>query len=492
MNPAKRQARLDEARQAFNAGDAESAERIAQSLLRLQRADTQALHILAAVASSRADDAAAVAHLQRCTTLDPRHADFHNDLARVHALAGRYGPALESLRRALALRPGQARALTDLADILERDGQYEPASAALAPLLEREALDDDVVLIQMRLLDHAGQTADAVALGRSRLPQPAGNPTVRRLLLQQLGRLQEKTGDVDAAFAAFAQAKQGESQRFDPAAHRREIDALIQMFSGPSLARLAQSSRAAGSDGRSQVPIFIACMPRSGSTLVEQVIHAHPQAHGAGEHAGLHRVAAGLPARLGVALPYPHCLSALDTTTADATATELLQALAALAPSAERVSTKHLLTYLHLGLVSLLFPGARVVHLRRDPLDNGLACYMTSLSTQVMPWATELRHIGLALREHDRLMAHWRQTLDLRLLDLQYEDLVADPEGQFRRLIDFCGLPWDERCLRFWEAERVVLTPSYDQVRRPVFNTAVGRWRRFAHHLAPLREALQA
>jgi hypothetical protein len=155
-----------------------------------------------------------------------------------------------------------------------------------------------------------------------------------------------------------------------------------------------------------------------------------------------------------------------------------------------RVTNKHLLNYLHLGMVAALFPGARVIHIRRDRLDNGLACFMTSLSPAVMPWATDLAHIGFAWRQYERLMAHWRATLDVPWLDVQYEDLVDDTEAQARRIIDFCGLPWDDRCLRFWEAERVVLTPSYNQVRQPIFRTAMGRWRQYEPFLGPLKEAL--
>jgi hypothetical protein len=300
-----------------------------------------------------------------------------------------------------------------------------------------------------------------------------------------LGRLCDSTGDHRAAFEAFAEAKRTESHRFNPADYARDIDALVRTFSADALARVPKTAH------RSEVPVFIACMPRSGSTLVEQMIHAHPQAWGAGEHPQLHQALVRLPTTLGVLTPYPHCASALTQDAVDRLAAQYLQTVAPPPPrTALRVTNKHLLNYLHLGMVAALFPGARVIHIRRDRLDNGLACFMTSLSPAVMPWATDLAHIGFAWRQYERLMAHWRATLDVPWLDVQYEDLVDDTEAQARRIIDFCGLPWDDRCLRFWEVERVVLTPSYNQVRQPIFRTAMGRWRQYEPFLGPLKEAL--
>ena len=487
MNPSKRRQKLEEARQAFQNGDIDGAERICQGLLRANKADVAALHTLGVLASARLDDSAAVVYLSRCTTLAPDHAPYHQDLGRLHALAGRHAPALACLQRALALQPKQLQALstlTDLADVLERSGQHDRAWRLLAPRVQQGQVDEDMAPVAMRLLDHAGQTAQAISLARGLLAQPPADLAPRRFLLQMLGRLLEKTGDTDAAFQAFSDAKKTEGQRFNPDAYAREIDALITCFSTAAMARLPRASQS------SATPVFIACMPRSGSTLVEQVLHAHPHAHGAGEIPLLHQAVVDMPAQLGVSLPYPHCVASLGQGDVDRMAADYLRRITALAPAATRISNKHLLNYLHLGLIALLFPGARVIHIRRQPLDNGLACFMSSLPPGTMLWADDLGHIGFAFKQYARLMAHWQQTLALPMLEVQYEDLVTDTETQIRRITDFCGLPWDERCLRFWEAERVVLTPSYNQVRQPIFRTAMDRWRRYEAHLQPLVQAL--
>lgn len=484
MNLAKRNEKLAESQRAAMSGDTANAERICEQLLLSNPADVQVLHTLAVIASARGDDAVARRHLQRCAAIEPRNAQWHGDLARVHALAGRYAEALSCLQRALALAPADRRLITDLADVLERGGRHAEAWERLRPLVDAGEVGEDMAPVAMRLLDHAGDTPRAIALARGVLQKASNNDRAQRFLLQQLGRLLEKSGDAAGAFEAFAQAQRTERHRFDPEAHVRQVDALITAFSPEALARLPRAA------ARSDTPVFLACMPRSGSTLVEQVIHAHPKAHGAGEHPGLQAVASRLQATLGARLPYPHCLGEVSQQIVDRLSAQVLGELSELAPRALRITNKHLLNYAHLGLVALLFPGARVIDLRRDPMDNGLACFMTSLSPEVMPWATDLRHIGLALREHDRLMSHWKRVLDLRWLDVRYEQLVEDGDAQIRRIIEFCGLPWDDRCLRFWETGRVVLTPSYNQVRRPIYRSAVGRWRRFEAFLGPLREAL--
>lgn len=153
---------------------------------------------------------------------------------------------------------------------------------------------------------------------------------------------------------------------------------------------------------------------------------------------------------------------------------------------------KHLDNDLHLGLISLMLPGAKVIWCRRDPMDNGLSIFMAAMHTDVYPWSTDLTHIGHAIRMHDRLMEHWRDTLDIELLEIRYEDLVENPGRWSRKLIEFVGLEWDERCTEFHKAKRDVATLSYAQVTQPIYTSAVRRHERYAEHLGDLRRALES
>ena len=197
-----------------------------------------------------------------------------------------------------------------------------------------------------------------------------------------------------------------------------------------------------------------------------------------------------LPASLASFQGYPDCLGDWTQAHADRLSAGYLQSLQRMAPGAQRVTNKHLDNWRQLGMVALLFPGARVVHCSRHPVDNGLSIFMAAMNSRVYPWSTDLADIGFAYRQYERLMRHWHETLDLEILDVQYEDLVADPEPWIRRIIEFTGLPWDDQCLRFHESTRDVMTLSYDQVRRPIYASAVKRYEKYRAHLGPLEQAL--
>lgn len=154
-----------------------------------------------------------------------------------------------------------------------------------------------------------------------------------------------------------------------------------------------------------------------------------------------------------------------------------------------RIVDKMPMNYPLLGLIATLFPRARIIHCHRSPLDTGLSCYSRDLASMPI-WTCDLRAIGHVYREYERLMTHWRRVLPIPMLELAYETVVDDLEGSARLLIEYCSLEWQSACLRFHRTDRQVKTASAEQVRQPIYNTSVGRWRRFERHLAPLREIL--
>jgi hypothetical protein len=234
--------------------------------------------------------------------------------------------------------------------------------------------------------------------------------------------------------------------------------------------------------------VFIVGMPRSGTSLVEQILAAHPAVFGAGELTAIGRISL-LRNRAG--LSYGGWLERLDGAALEGLAARYLRELRALAPGAERVTDKMPFNFLHLGLVELLFPRARVVHCVRNPLDTCLSCYCNGFA-DAYPFTRDLGALGAYYRGYAQLMQHWHATLRLPLHALSYEKLIAAPERVIRELVAFCGLPWDDACLRFHASARKVSTPSYHQVRKPLYASSVGRYKAYAEHLAPLREALGA
>jgi hypothetical protein len=296
-----------------------------------------------------------------------------------------------------------------------------------------------------------------------------------------LAALHDEAGDRDRAFARAGEANRLKRAVFDPDGYGALIDRLVAAFDRSAMTRYP---RAAHHDER---PVFVVGMPRSGTSLVEQILASHPAVHGAGELTEIGLLALST-AREGRA--YPESVAGLDRRALTAIADAYRGRLDELAPGAARVVDKMWQNVEYLGFIALLFPAARIIYCRRDPADVGLSCYFQHFFGQGVPFAYDLAHIGRYCREQARAMAHWREVLELPLLEVEYERLVAEPDAEIRRLVDFAGLPWDPACLRFHETERVVRTASHAQVRRPMYRSAVGRHRAYARFLEPLYRAL--
>ncbi|MBB4287298.1 tetratricopeptide repeat-containing sulfotransferase family protein [Roseospira goensis] len=382
-----------------------------------------------------------------------------------------------------------------LGDARQRQGRFEAARAAYHAALEREPGN----VLALRGLVKSGRIAagDPVLDTLRAAAQAERAPRTTRIeALFALGKALDDAGaDPAETFAAFTEANALQRQgRPDDIPDRATlVDRSIAVFTPARIAALA----GLGSD--STRPVFIVGLPRSGTSLIEQMIASHPAVVGAGELGTLPRVQGDLPARLGTAAPYPDCLADLDPPAArDPVAAAAADVLAALDAAAHRAGTSDALRIsdklpdnaMRLGLIALLFPQARVIVCRRDPLDTGLSLFQQNFSDGI-PYANGLETIGQAMIQHDRLMAHWRAVLPLEMLTVDYETLVHDLEGEGRRLIGFLGLPWDDAVLRFHETDRAVYTASKWQVRQPVFTASVGRWRRYADQLAPLRAVLE-
>jgi len=391
---------------------------------------------------------------------------------------GRFDEALEVVGEALRHRPGDAEALAGEADILERQGDLAAAYQRVRRLVDGGQVTVGTVEVYGAICRTYGSCEEVIALCHELLAGSGGDRVTEERLQFLLGRVHDGRGEYDDAFRAYARANALSLVRYDHAAHVERVDQLIAAFTRQAIAKMARATV------RSDRPLFIVGMPRSGTSLVEQILASHPQVFGGGELREVNQMVRALPASL-----YPEGIGGIEREQVDHLAGVYLDRLAKLSPDAWRVTDKMPHNFLHLGLIALLFPAARVVHCQRDARDTCLSIYFQSFGPGHQ-YATDLRSLGLYYREYERLMAHWRGVVGLPIMQVRYEELVADPERTSRELIAFAGLDWDDRCLQFHQAERAVVTASYDQVRRPIYTGSVGRWRSYERHLGPLLEAL--
>ena len=413
----------------------------------------------------------AIAETRRSIELEPDSAEIHNDAGVVHSTTGDFDSAREHYRTALALVPGFAKAALNLA----KSKRFTAAH------------DEDEDRIRA-----AASHGDA-------------DVHTQRDLHLALGKLHDDRGEWETAFAHYERA----NRPFAETAIRQCDEWLALM---DRIRTVFDADWFAGHPVVAEpdpTPVFVVGMPRSGTTLVEQCLAAHPAVHGAGELSAVLRLTteaaarAGAepdPLRIGVTSmnaatrpgtgrSYPECVHALGAADIAGLGRRYLDHVHTLAPEAARVTDKLPGNYLHLGFIATILPGAKIVHCRRDPLDNAISLYFTDFMVG-HEYSNDLRAIGRQIRGMRALMTHWEAVLGDRLLTVDYEALVADPEPFTRVMVAHVGLDWDDACLRPHEVARTVRTASAWQVRQPVYRRSAGRARRYERYLEPLREGL--
>jgi Flp pilus assembly protein TadD len=455
-------------------------------------------------------------HYRAALQMRPGQPEALTGLGRLCLRTGRMDEAIHCFESALATAPGHKSVLLGLGEALAVAGRQNEAKNAYERLLAGEPENAEAHFGLGSVLKQLGRFAESQRAFAQAVELAPREPAYHRALAEAAPFLAD-----DPRLAAL-EALLREEHRFS---ERQKVELHFGLFKAyddlkryaPAFEHLERGNRLyrklvpyeesqvfalfreieetytpaaiaahAGMGHQSELPVFVVGMPRSGTTLVEQILASHPEMFGAGELTFFQDlINAGFAGE-----DYPAGLSLLGDGGLRRLGGAYAARIAALAPKAKRITDKLPANGNHLGLIHLALPKARIVHVRRDPRDTCFSCY-SKLFASGLNFAYELGELGRFHKAYDRLMAHWHQVLAPRaLLEVRYETLVADFAAEARRLVEFCGLEWDERCLNFHETRRAVRTLSEYQVRQKLFTSSIGRWQPYAQWLGPLFEAL--
>jgi tetratricopeptide (TPR) repeat protein len=428
----------------------------------------------------------ALASFDKAIALKPNHAEaFYNRGNALQELK-RLDKALASYDKAIALKPDYAEAFNNRGVVLTQMGRLQEAKTAYLDALRINPNNVAAYVNFADLLSFVSGDPHLAAMEAFEQRREKLSKTERMLLDFALGKAYADLKDYRRSFAHLLKANA--SKRAMISYEEKSALALFDRIEAVFTPELIVAK--SGGGVASSMPIFVLGMPRSGTTLVEQIIASHPKVHGAGELPTLNDVIRKYHGLDGNAISYPDFLRALDASALQRIGERYVASVRKIAPLSERVTDKAPGNFHFAGLIHLALPNAKIIHTIRDPMDTCISCFSRHFTNEQNA-TYDLGELGRYYKRYDRLMAHWRRVLPVgSILDVRYEDVVADLEGQARRIISYCGLPWDDRCLSFHETERPVYTASAVQVRRPIYKSAVGRWRAYEEYLGPLVHAL--
>ena len=519
LNPERKKLAL--AAEHHKAGRIDEAARLYRELLQQSPNNVDAMRLLAGILagrSSKVEEAEAL--LRKATSLAPDYALAFLDLGGILHDQYRYAEAMECLQRASRLQPQAAKPLYMLAstlapagrtaealdtyrEVLKRQPRHAGARLGLGHTFKtmgrlREAIEAYRECVRIRPengevywslanLKTYRFTDDDVSEMQSHLAR-ADELTDKSIVhfLFALAKAHEDNGDFDAAWDCYARgnAKQRMLEHYDPVQTEVANDEILEVFDRSLL------QEKAGQGHPDEAPIFVVGLPRSGSTLIEQILASHSKVEGTSELPYLGRVATSLNRNRADGLNYPYAARELEAPHLKLLGQQYLQqAQLHRHTDRPRFVDKMPNNFPSIGFLHLILPNAKIIDARRHPLDCTLSCYR-QLFAKGQTFVYDLMDIGEYFLEYQRVMDHWHEVLPDRVLTVQYEDMVTDFDRQARRLLDYCGLPWEDACANFHETERPVRTASAQQVRLPIYAKSINFWRNYEAHLGELIEVL--
>lgn len=423
----------------------------------------------------------AISHYEQAIAIKPDFAMAQYNLGIALDELGRQEQAIRHYEQAIAIKPDYAEACNNLAFTLQELGRKDEAIKHYQQAL---AIKPDYAAAHLHLSMIIPGQEQAVVI-ENLLKEPALSAIDASHYHFALGNIYNDAALYNEAFEHYHTGNELKRKTITYNSHHYSayVNRLIETYSKDYF----QTNNAIGSD--SELPVFIIGLPRSGTTLVEQILSSHPQVYGAGELLVIEDIEKKIAGQFAASRPYPECMSLYDNTIADNFSAEYLHEIRKYSEDATRITDKYPGNFHRIGLIKRLFPKARIIHCQRNALDTCISIYFNYFAKGNL-YAFDLNELGQYYLDYERLMLHWRSLFPADILTVQYEELVGDQEKFSRQLIAHVGLQWDQRCLDFHLNKRAVRTASSVQVRRPIYTSSINRWKHYEKQLAPLKAIL--
>lgn len=473
---------LQKALALHKAGYIQGAVTLCQSILKKYPNYYHAMNLLGFIAHQIGQYELAISHFDQTLTVKPNFAEAHNNLGFALQALGRVEEAKACYEQALAIKPNFAGAHNNLGNIFHELGQIEEAIASYEQALNAEP---DLVMTHYNLA-MIKPRQEQLPIMEKLLTNPSISEKDAMHCHFALGKIFEDAKSFTKSFEHYIKGNTLKRKMitYDSQYFSAFVDRLIKIYSINYL----QKKNTCGSD--SKLPVFIVGMPRSGTTLIEQIVSSHPQAYGAGELLSFERIEKTIAKLFEASSPYPECMSLCNNPTLLRFSAEYLEELGNHSQDAIRITNKMPDNFLKIGLIKTLFPHARIIHCKRNAMDTCTSIFLNYFANG-LKYSFDLTEIGQYYLDYTRLMEHWSTLFPSEILDVQYEELVMNQEIVSRQLIEHLGLEWDEKCLDFHNNKRAVRTTSNMQVRRPIYRNSINRWKHYEKHLEPLIAVLK-
>jgi len=451
-----------------------------RTAIRLKPRNAQAHNNLGTLLHEQCNTKEAIESYRKALKAEPGFAQAYYNLGITLQSEGAHDQALYNYEKALQLEPGLVDVIASIARLHEKEGRFEDALKRLEPYLGTTP-PAPILLAYAILSRRMGRQQQAVALLEKSIAQTEPSPIQRQEMEYALGDLYDDLGEYDQAFPHYQIANGLRPNQFSAAAYQTHIETITAHVDRAAMEIVGANAIT------TERAIFIVGMPRSGTSLIEQILASHPDVHGGGELPFMGNLVNELQRQ--AQMPYPQFMTNISTDRIRELGQKYLKLLDGISRSARFITDKLPHNFLFIGLIHAALPGAKIIHCTRNPMDTCLSIYFHNFNSN-HPYANNLTSLGQYYRGYESLMQHWREQLGTKLHEVSYENLISHQEENTRALLAHCGLEWDNACLEFHKTERIVNTPSYGQVRKPIYQSSRERWRNYENHLAPLKESL--